>query len=146
MEYPKTPFVQSWTLFFLIDQIRNFNESVEGMCSVAPENRELYLYREFIIPILESNESYLKKIINNMKSQIAQPKSPEQYKKLLKEYTEVKSEAVDFDKLQLIELEDRQKDEMEKMKKRHVKNNLKDKKKSKKRDDDIWNPNMRNIW
>ena len=55
-----------------------------------------------------------------MKQQVSNPKTPEKYMNLLEEYIDV-CEEVDFEKLQIKELVDRQKDELQKMKRKHKK-------------------------
>ena len=64
----KDAFCQSWTLYFLLQQIRQKN-IVRKVCRIHPANREIFLFKEFIIPILEKNKKYIedicKKILYN---------------------------------------------------------------------------------
>ena len=85
----KDAFCQSWTLFFLIDQIKQYDENVEELCRIIPENRELHLYENFIIPFLKKNPTYLKEIIDDLKDEIRFTKKPKEYLTLLDEYINV---------------------------------------------------------
>lgn len=82
----KDAYCQSWTLFFLIDQIKQYDENIEELCRIHPENRELHLYEHFIIPLLKKNPSYLKEIIKELKEDFEYTKRPNTYLKLLEEY------------------------------------------------------------
>ena len=85
----KDAFCQSWSLFFLVDQIKQYDENIEDLCRIVPENRELHLYKHFIIPFLEKNPNYLKEIIEDLKEEYDYSKKPKTYLKLLKEYIDV---------------------------------------------------------
>ena len=85
----KDSFCQTWTLMFLVDQIKKFDEQVQNLCRIVPENRELYLYKTFIIPFLKKDKKYLKEIINNLKDDVDHVKTTDEYIQLLDEYVNV---------------------------------------------------------
>lgn len=60
-------FCQTHTLFFLREMIKK-NNIVRKVCRLLPENREVYLFEEFIIPILKENPYYIFDIIDSYKS------------------------------------------------------------------------------
>lgn len=86
----KDAFCQCWTLCFLVDEIHKFDKSIKNYCRIKPPNRTLYLFQQFIIPFLESDPSYMEKIIEEFrvqkKGRILKPKT---YLRLLKEKVKV---------------------------------------------------------
>ena len=136
----KDAFCQSWTLFFLIDQIKHYDENIEELCRIVPENRELHLYEHFIIPFLKKDSSYLKEIIEDLKDEISHPKKPKEYLKLLEEYIHVckvqpkeeKKKESSLDKKHTSQkklLEEKYKKEKKELQKRHrqeIKDSLKE--------------------
>lgn len=57
----KDAFCQTWTLYYLVQTIQD-QTIVKKLCQKHPANREVYLFKEFIIPILEKNPDYVLKI------------------------------------------------------------------------------------
>lgn len=57
----KDAFCQTWTLYYLVQTIQD-QTIVKKLCQKHPANREVYLFKEFIIPILEKNPDYVQKI------------------------------------------------------------------------------------
>jgi hypothetical protein len=83
----KDSYCQTWTLCFLVNEIQTYEKSIKKFCVINPENRSLYLYKQFIIPFLDSDQNnYLQEIIYNMKVDgYDNLKSPEKYLQLLKQ-------------------------------------------------------------
>ena len=138
-------FCQSWTLFFLVDQIKHFDESVEDLCRITPENRELHLYQHFIIPFLKKKGNYpkyLKEIIESLKEEEEiKVKSPKKYLELLEDYINVcyvtgkkeqkEGQLIDKHKKKLQEKYRKEKKELEKkhrQQKKDLQNQTKEKK------------------
>ena len=125
-------FCQSWTLFFLVDQIKHFDESVENLCRIIPENRELHLYEHFIIPFLKKKGNYpkyLNEIIQDLKDEDVKVKSPKQYLKLLEDYINVcyvtdskqqkQGQLIDKHKNQKKKLQEKYKKDKKELEKKH---------------------------
>ena len=77
-------YCQSWTLCFLIHEIKHYDESMETFCRLKPVNRKLYLYKDFIIPFLEKNRKYMQTILKMLVSDGYNAEKPLTYLKLLK--------------------------------------------------------------
>ncbi len=77
-------YCQSWTLCFLIHEIKHYDESVETFCRLKPVNRKLYLYKDFIIPFFEKNLKYMQIVLKMLKDDGYSVKKPLTYLKLLK--------------------------------------------------------------
>jgi hypothetical protein len=82
----KDAYCQTWTLAFLLKEIRKSTNNIEHFCTIIPENRSLYLYKEFIIPFLRKNKKYMEEIVKNMKEDydyLLEFKTPKEYLELL---------------------------------------------------------------
>jgi len=60
----KDAFCQTWTLYYLVQTIQD-QTIVKKLCQKHPANREVYLFKEFIIPILEKNPDYVLNIYSS---------------------------------------------------------------------------------
>lgn len=54
----KDAFCQNWTLYFLVEQIKSHN-IIRKVCRIHPANREIHLFRDFIIPILRDKKKFI---------------------------------------------------------------------------------------
>ena len=82
----KDAYCQTWTLAFLLKEIRKSTKNIEHFCTIIPENRSLYLYKEFIIPFLRKNKKYMEEIVKDMKEDYdysLEFKTPKEYLELL---------------------------------------------------------------
>lgn len=61
----KDAFCQTWTLFFLVHQIQQ-HKIVRKICKIHPANREIFLFQDFIIPILKEKSKYVQQICRNI--------------------------------------------------------------------------------
>ena len=59
--YTKDAFCQNWSLYFLVEQIKCHN-IVRKVCRMHPANREIHLFKDFIIPILYQNKKFVRDI------------------------------------------------------------------------------------
>ena len=60
----KDAFCQTWTLYFLVKTIQD-KKIVRKVCRLHPSEREIFLFRDFIIPTLTTNKSYCTSICND---------------------------------------------------------------------------------
>lgn len=82
----KDAYCQTWTLAFLLKEIRKSSKNIEQFCTIIPENRSIYLYKEFINPFLRKNKKYMEDIVKDMKedySDFIEFKTPKEYLELL---------------------------------------------------------------
>ena len=82
----KDAWCQSWSLYFLIEQIKN-NDIIEKVCKTYPYNREIYLMENFIIPILKQNEKYIYEIVLDLCISNEVTVDPEKVIEYLQNYT-----------------------------------------------------------
>lgn len=86
-------FCQTWSIWFLVNFLKK-KKVIRKVCKLHPSNREIFLIKDFIVPILESHPTWIKKILKDHSedlSSILFPETvtnPKEFLKALQDYSE----------------------------------------------------------
>ena len=53
-------FCQTWSIWFLVNFLKK-KKVIRKVCKLHPSNREVFLIKDFIVPILDSHPTWIKK-------------------------------------------------------------------------------------
>lgn len=82
----KDAFCQNWTLYFLVEQIKSHN-IIRRVCRIHPANREIHLFRDFIIPMLLERRKFVHGICDSVFRESNKIYLPNEVVQLLNIYT-----------------------------------------------------------
>lgn len=86
-------FCQTWSIWFLVNFLKK-KKVIRKVCKLHPSNREIFLIKDFIAPILKSHPTWIKKIIKDHSDDLSSilfpdtVSNPKDFLKVLQDYSE----------------------------------------------------------